>query len=129
MADLIEIMNKTKNVLHGLGYDALAAEIEHALISPELRIKVPMGELVVGVSDIAEASQAYCCLDNTSLGLRDLFLAECVNEELREEGEEEGDIRLRVWEDIGNEDYTRAANITAKEIEEQVKIVEGEDYE
>ncbi len=124
MADLIELMKKTKTVLQTVGYDALAVEIEQALSDPELRIAVPKGELVVGISNNdPEAKQAYICLDNEGLGLVDLCLCECVSEELRKEGEEEGDIRIRTWDDISSEDYTHSAIISAEDIDKQAEAV------
>ncbi len=129
MSDLIKFLKDLRNTLKK-DVPLLAAEIDKALESPELRIQVPKGDLVVGVSHIdPESRQAYICLDNEDLGLVDLCLCECVEEELRKEGEKEGDIRIRIWNDIGNEDYTHAANITAEEIDEQISYIKGEEKE
>lgn len=124
MSDVLEVLKKAREALKTEGYTDLVSEIDEALEIPEMRIPVPKGNLLVGISSIdPEANQAFVCLDNEELGLVDLFLAECVNEDLRYPGEEEGDIRLRLWDDISNEDYTYEASITAKEIEEQEEYV------
>lgn len=124
MSDVIKLLKELREELMESSYGGLVPMIDEALKNPEMRIPVPKGELVVGVSSIdPESNQAYVCLDNEELGLVDLFLAECVEEDLRREGEEEGDIRLRLWGDISDEDYTYEASITAKEIEEQEEYV------
>ena len=124
MSDVIQVLkdirNKIFTELPGQKREIeICGLIEEALKDPELRIEVPKGELVVGVSNIdPESRQAYICLDTKDVGLIDLALVECVEESLRKEGEKEGDIRLRLWGDIRNEDYTYASEITASEIDE-----------
>ena len=131
MPDLINVLKKIKEEAQTLPGDQwlndrpkLIRLIEDALKDPELRITVPKGEFVVGVThNDPEATQAYICLDNDDLGLVDLALCECVEKSLRYKDEEEGTIRLRMWGDIGNEDYTIAHNITAAEIDEQIRYI------
>ncbi len=124
MSDLIKLLKELREELSESSYGGLVPKIDEALKDPEMRISVPKGELVVGISSIGpESNQAYVCLDNEELGLVDLFLAECVNEDLRVPGEEEGDIRLRLWDDISNEDYTHASTIRRQDIEEQEEYV------
>lgn len=128
MSDLIKLLKELKEELMESSYGGLVPRIDEALKDPELRIRVPKGELVVGVTNNdPEAKQAYICLDNEGLGLVDLCLCECVEEELRNEGEKEGDIRIRTWDDITTEDYTHTAEITAEEIDEQISYINGEE--
>ncbi len=118
MSDVLEALKKAREVLKKEGYINLVSEIDEALKQPEMSISVPKGKLLVGIDDVdSEFKRAFVCLDNENLGLVDLCLAECVEESLREEDEEEGDIRLLSWGDINSLDETYESIIRRRDIE------------
>ena len=124
MSDVLEVLKKASEVLKKEGHADLVSEIDEAMKNPEMSIPVPKGKLQVGICN-GESTQAFVGLDNEELGTVNLFLAECMGEELREihSGVEEGDICMYIWEDISNEDYTRTSTITRREIEAQEEYV------
>ncbi len=125
MSDIIATLKKAQAVVEQVMSDkyirelmdleSLHKEIEEAIKMPEIRIDIPVGQLAVGVSH-CEASQAYIDLYYAGGCEKNLLLAECVDEPLRTDGEQEGDIRMYAWADFHNEDYTWRDSITASEI-------------
>lgn len=132
MSNVVETLKRSKEAISVMMSDSylrelfhledLMKEINDAIINPEIRVSVPKGEFVMGIST-GESTQASVCLENDTLGMVDLLMAECVGEELREENESEGDIRLYTWGDISTEDYSIRHTIRAEEIDAQVEYL------
>lgn len=134
MADVIQLLHELRDMFEAENVPIVVQKIDEALKQPEMRIATPKGDLVVNIAQ-NETIQASVCLDNEELGIKDIFTAEVLTKEIsgglydlyhKENGYEEGDIRMISWEDIGDESYTSCNVITAKEIEEMEELSRNE---
>ena len=124
LKDLREVV--WKDIQSGTGTFAkqgeLLQEIDEALADPTIEIDIPGGKLCASVS-LNEAVQLSSYIKTDSGMDIDMFLAEVPKDTLldvykEKEGLNEGDVRMLVWSDIGDEFYTHNFTIKAKDIEE-----------
>lgn len=124
MNDLYKLMDSIKHRLTQVpGNSDLISEINEFMKNPELRVPTPNGDFVVSVAH-NEAIQASICMD-TEAGIIDLALAEVPEGDLLtcydKESLQEGDVRLLLWGDPFNEDYTYKTIVKSEEVKEMVK--------
>ncbi len=124
MNDLYKLMDSIKHRLTQVpGNSDLISEINEFMKNPELRVPTPNGDFVVSVAH-NEAIQASICMD-TEAGIIDLALAEVPEGDLLaiydKESLQEGDVRLLLWGDPFNEDYTYKTVVRSEEVKEMVK--------
>ena len=106
-------------------YGDLIQQIDETLTAPTMQIAIPNGKLCVSIAH-DESVKASTYIETEEGSVFDLFLAEAPEDDLLEiykenEGLEEGDIRMLVWSDPANEDYTHKFTVKAEEIKEVSK--------
>ena len=129
MKDIVKILTKI-NEEYGSAFDNdTKQEVEECLKSPEMSIGDDNHALVCGVFH-GESDMAYIEFRNENLGTsHNLMVAETHLDKDLAESYELGDrgIRLVVWDDFHDEDYTyetRIYDATIEEVENEIREAE-----